>query len=398
MTAPLVTGPDVAALSEGRPPISPALLSYLEVPSPGWSEFLRREYLADFIAQGGAKLKMLIGTPGTGKSHLLSRSASLARDEGYLVAELEGFGTRLFPIDRLYGAIVRAVGMDSLIDRYALKALADLGLSAEQLTGRGPYLDRAVQSGLGLEMTLRRSFHERVDGLLRERSLDPTFAGAVAQAVGHRLGVFHLSDVEQDALRRWFLAEKVKLSELKSLQLYERPDRYTSRDYLRSLAAFGRLAGATGLVVCIDNMETIAHRSPATGRQRYTRAQRDEAFETVRQLIDDVDRSVATLFLFAARREFLEDEKAGISSYEALRLRLLQEVRAERFNPYADIVDLDYARQSGYISADALTEWLERLRECHPGGAGVSDAQNVRPDRLSLRDLVVTLAATERGS
>ncbi|MGV3720069.1 MAG: BREX system ATP-binding domain-containing protein [Actinomycetota bacterium] len=398
MTAPLVTGPDVAALSEGRPPLSPALLAYLETPSPGWCEFLRREYLADFIAQGGAKLKLLIGTTGAGKSHLLRLSASLARDEGYVVAELEAFGTRLFPIDRLYGAVVRAVGLDSLIDRYALKALADLGLSAEQLTGRGPYLDRAVQSGLGLEMTLRRSFHERVDGLLREGSLDPTFAGAVAQAVGHRLGVFHLSEVEQDALRRWFLAEKVRLSELKSLQLYERPDRYNARDYLRSLAAFGRLSGATGLVVCIDNLETVTHRSPATGRQRYTRAQRDEAFEAIRQLIDDVDRSAAMLFLLAARREFLDDEKAGISSYEALRLRLLQEVRADRFNPYADIVDLDFARQSGYISSDALTDWQERLRECHPGGAGASAAQTIRTDRLSLRELVVALAAAERES
>ncbi|MCC2667883.1 MAG: hypothetical protein K0Q72_354, partial [Armatimonadetes bacterium] len=347
MTIPLVTEPDLVALGEGQPPASLELLRFLEVPAAGWSEFLRREYLAGFIAEGGTKLKLVIGTPGSGKSHLLRLAAGLAREEGYVVASLEAFGTRLFPIDRLYGAVVRSVGIESLVDRYALGALRDLGLATEELTGRGPYLDRALRAGLGLEMTLRRSFHERVDALFRNPALDPTFAGAAAQAVGHRLGVFHLTEPEQDALRRWFLAEKVKLGELKSLQIFERPDRYTARDYLRSLASFARLAGCRGLVMCIDNLETVAHRSPANGRQRYTRAQRDEAFETIRQLMDDVDRSHSMLFLLAGRREFLEDEKAGISSYEALRLRLLQEVRSDRFNPYADILDLDAARRTG---------------------------------------------------
>src|SRR4051812_27731240 len=98
MTAPLLTEADLKALSAGRAPVSVPLLRYLEVPSPGWSEFLRREYLADFIAQGGTKLKLLIGTPGTGKSHLLRLVAGLAREEGYLVAQMDAFGTRLFPI------------------------------------------------------------------------------------------------------------------------------------------------------------------------------------------------------------------------------------------------------------------------------------------------------------
>jgi hypothetical protein len=397
MTPPLVTEADLAALSEGRAPVSLPLLRYLEVPAPGWTEFLRREYLADFIAEGGTKVKLLIGTAGTGKSHLLRLAAGLAREEGYLVAALDAFGTRLFPIDRLYGAVLRAVGLETLVDAYAFRAVEELGLDREAFSGRGPLLDQALRAGLGQEMTLRRSFSERVDALLRAPALDATFASAAAQAVGHRLGVFHLSDPEQDALKRWFFAEKVKLSELKSLQIYERPDRYTARDYLRSLAVFGRLAGFRGLVVCLDNLETVAHRSVATGRQRYTRAQRDEAFEALRQLIDDVDHAQSTLYLLAGRRELLEDEKAGISSYEALRLRLLQEVRSERFNPYADIVDLDFARQSGYLSAEALADWLERVRELHPT-ITVGEAAVTRAGRLSLRDLVGTVAACEPGS
>jgi hypothetical protein len=395
MSHPLVTEADLTALSEGRPPASLELLRYLEIPADGWSEFLRQEYLADFIAAGGTKLKLLIGTPGTGKSHLLRLVGGLAREQGYAVATLDAYGTRLFPIDRLYGAVARAVGIDVLVDRYARTLLTGLGLDPEQLTGHGPYLDRAVRAGLGLEVTLRRSLYERVDGLVRDTTLDPTFAAAIGQAVGHRLGVFHFTDVEQDALQRWFLAEKVRLGELKSLQIFERPDRYTGRDYLRSLAAFARLAGYQGLTVCVDNLETVAHRSRESGRQRYTRAQRDEAFETVRQIIDDVERSRSILFVLAARREFLEDEKAGISSYEALRLRLLQEVRSDRFNPYADIVDLDFLSQSGWQSADAVGDWLERLRECLPEGAKSLSARSTRA-RVSLRELVLAVSIADR--
>jgi hypothetical protein len=392
MTEPSPTHADLAALREGRPPESPALLRYLEVPAPGWSAFLEREYLRDFIAEGGSKVKLLLGTPGSGKSHLLSLCAAQAREAGYVTAELDAYGTRLFPIDRLYGAIVRAAGLGSLIEAYVRGVVSELGFEPEALPPRGPFLDHALRTGMGVEMTLRRGLHERVDALLRDPGLDSTFAAAVVQLVGHRLGVFRLSEAEQDALVRWFTADKLRVSELKSLQIYERADRYTGRDYLRSLAVFARLSGRRGLVVCVDNLETVAHRSPQSGRQRYTRLQRDEAFETLRQLIDDVDRSTATLYLLAGRREFLEDEKAGISSYEALRLRLLQEVRSDRFNPYADIVDLDAARRTGYLSGEALAEWLSRMRSLQ---GSEEETAPVSP-RLSLRQLV--LATTPAGA
>jgi hypothetical protein len=202
--------------------------------------------------------------------------------------------------------------------------------------------------------------------------------------------VFSLDADERSALQRWFTAEKVRLGELRSLQIYERADKYSARDYLRSLAVYARLAGRRGLVVCVDNLETVVHRSPVTGQARYTRMQRDEAYEAIRQIIDDVDHSSHALYLLAGRREFLEDEKAGISSYEALRLRLLQEVRSDRFNPFADVVDLDLAHASDYLSPDALAEWLDRLQEYHSGAA---PAALPRDARVSLRDLVLAVSA-----
>ncbi len=387
MTAVPATPADAAALREGRPPASPELLRYLEVPQPGWTGFLRREYLAGFIAEGGTKLKLLVGTPGCGKSHLLALAASLAREEGYLVAELDAAGARLFPIDRFYGAVVRAAGVEPLTDACALAVVRELGFDLATLPPRRSFLEYAVREGLAAEGTLRRSLHEQVDRLVRNGELSPAFALGAAQQIGDRLGIFHLNALEREALVRWFTAQPVRLGEIRSMQLFERPDRYNAREYLRSLAVLARHGRFRGLAVFVDNMETLAHRTPG-GRQRYTRAQRDEAYETLRQLIDDVDHARHTLYVLAGRREFVEDEKAGLSSYEALRLRLLPEVRADRFNPYADIVDLNEARADGYVSPAALAEWMERLREYHAGAPGAP-----LPSHLSLRDLVVSLAS-----
>jgi len=172
--------------------------------------------------------------------------------------------------------------------------------------------------------------------------------------------------VEEGALRRWFRAEKVGLAELRPLRLYKRADRHSARNFLRSLVALALRAGYRGLVVTVDNLDALLERDPATGRLRYTRAVRDEAYEAIRELIDDVDELQATLFLFAGRRGVLEDEKGGISSYEALRLRLLPEVRASRFNPYADVVDLDQARALQYLSAADVRQLTERAAALAP--------------------------------
>ncbi len=188
---------DLTALAEGpaRPRRRTCCATW-RFPSPGWSEFLRREYLADFIAHGGTKLKLLVGTQGTSKGHLLALAAALARDEEYLTAELDAYGTRLFPLDRLYGRhVTRAVGLEKLLDAYARRQVADLGFNVNALPGRGPYLGpggpRGPWAGGG---TLRRSLPwsgstRCFEETRPRRHVSPA---GVAQAVVDRLGLFHL--------------------------------------------------------------------------------------------------------------------------------------------------------------------------------------------------------------
>src|SRR5439155_1323732 len=84
--------------------------------------------------------------------------------------------------------------------------------------------------------------------------------------------------------------------------------------FLRSLAALGRQAGFRGLLVAVDNLDALMERDPETGRLRYTRGVRDEAYEAIRELVDDVDEAHGVLWLFAGRPAGLDDERAGIAS------------------------------------------------------------------------------------
>lgn len=103
---------------------------------------------------------------------------------------------------------------------------------------------------------------------------------------------------------------------------------------------------------------------------RYTRARRDELYESIRQVIDEVDALKGLLMVLSGRRALLEDEKHGVRSYEALWMRLQNEVRSERVNKFADLLDLNQVwLQHGHSGLVQIASNLVRLIGGEPAGA-----------------------------
>jgi hypothetical protein len=64
-------------------------------------------------------------------------------------------------------------------------------------------------------------------------------------------------------------------------------------------------------------------------------------WETLRQFVDGTDDLTGGLFVFLVGREFLEDDERGMRGYNALHLRLTDDVRDRRRpNPLAAMVRL----------------------------------------------------------
>ena len=68
---------------------------------------------------------------------------------------------------------------------------------------------------------------------------------------------------------------------------------------------------------------------------------REDTYESIRQLIDDIDSMKNIMFVYAFDRKLMDDENAGLKSYQALWMRIQNEIVGERFNRFADMVDLD---------------------------------------------------------
>ena len=106
-------------------------------------------------------------------------------------------------------------------------------------------------------------------------------------------------------------------------------------------------------------MEALLNRS-AGEMIRYTKLRRDDAYENIRQLIDDIDSMRSVFFLLCCRRELLDNENYGLKSYQALWMRIQNEIVSTRFNQFADMIDLDRYADEHY-TADALMGMSEKL-------------------------------------
>jgi hypothetical protein len=68
------------------------------------------------------------------------------------------------------------------------------------------------------------------------------------------------------------------------------------------------------------------------------------------------------MFIFALDRELIDDEIVGIKSYQALWMRIQNEVDSNRFNRFSDIIDLDRLAKLHY-SPEMLTKMSALLAE-----------------------------------
>ena len=109
---------------------------------------------------------------------------------------------------------------------------------------------------------------------------------------------------------------------------------------LRSLTEVIHLGGYSGLFIAIDDLEILISRSSLEA-VHYTKMKREDTYESIRQLIDDIDSMKYIMFLYGFNRELLDNENAGLKSYQALWMRIQNEIVGERFNRFSDMADLD---------------------------------------------------------
>lgn len=178
---------------------------------------------------------------------------------------------------------------------------------------------------------------------------------------GSYLGYPVLEEQNKLLLMAWLYDDRtVKQQQLRKLGLSAgRITKYNARHMLRSLAELIHIGGKPGLLVEIDDLEILISRS-SLETIHYTKMKREDTYESIRQLIDDIDSMHNIMFVYAFNRNLIDEENTGLKSYQALWMRIQNEVTGDRFNKFEDMVDLDRMISQVYTPA-LLVELSKQL-------------------------------------
>jgi hypothetical protein len=111
----------------------------------------------------------------------------------------------------------------------------------------------------------------------------------------------------------------------------------------------------------VDGMEAL-NTATSLDNIRYTKMRRDDVYESIRELIDEIDTLKHIMFFFAFDRQLLDDERAGLKSYQALWMRMQNEIVSSTFNKFTDFYDMDKYAEHTYDS-HILTQMSQKMAE-----------------------------------
>lgn len=327
---------------QGKAPGRGALVRELSEGIDFLADFWADKYLQEYIREGGSKIKFVTGKPGSGKSHFLQLFSTMASEQQYQTVDFSANEIWLHDFKEIYLEILRQCDIMECLKKCAAQVVNRMGYRSEEIPEGMTFMDYLSSQDMGDAITRREIRLQLKELFLENPLMDNNFALACSLLTGGILGHPLLETQNQELLLAWMQGDRtVKLSLVRALGLSpSRITRYNARHMLRSLCEVIRMGGYAGLVVLIDDLEILLGRS-GLAPLHYTKMRREDTYESIRQLIDEIDSLKNIMFVFGFDRELFDNENAGVKSYQALWMRIQNEIVGERFNRFGDIVDLD---------------------------------------------------------
>lgn len=348
-------------IETGEPPKDDNLLDAVSVGIESLADFWQEKYLDEFIADGGSKIKFVTGKRGSGKSHFLEVMEKRAREDHYTTVCFSAKDVWLHDFKEIYLEVLKQSDIMSVLQKCAEKIISEMGYDPAEVGKERTFIDYLAAQGEADALTKREIRLQLKKMFLDNTRMDNNFAYSCSLLCGGILGHPLLEAQNREFLLKWlYCSKEVKLIQLRNLGLSpSRINKYNARHMLRSLSELMRAGGGKGLLICIDDLEILMKRSSMEAIH-YTKMRREDTYESIRQLIDEIDSMKSVMFLFGFDRIMMDDENYGLKSYQALWMRIQNEVASEKFNKFADIVDFDrYGRE--VYSTEVLREMADKL-------------------------------------
>ena len=319
----------------------------------------------------------MTGRFGSGKTHFLRLMASVALEENYKIIQFSAKDVWMHDFKEIYVEIFTQCDIIKCLEGVSRRLIQEMGFDYHDIPEGMKFIDYLSQNGMGDALTKREIRAQLRQLFLDNPMMDNNFALVCSMLTGSILGYPVLEEQNQELLLAWLEGDRsIKLSQLRALDFYpSRITKYNARHMLRSLAEVVRMGGYSGLFITVDDMEILISRSSLEA-VHYTKMKREDTYESIRQLIDDIDSMKNIMFVYAFDRELIDNENAGLKSYQALWMRIQNEIVGERFNRFADMVDLDRLAAQEYSPEVivAISESLARTQQNCPAKPLDADA------------------------
>ncbi len=335
----------------------------------------------DIVAGGGAVFKAVRGEYGAGKTFFTRHLAEQALRRGFASAEVQISETEtpLHRLETVYRRITESLRTSSM-PASAFRPILDSWLFTLE--------SDAVAADPSLEYANEASITTAVESLLERRlasvsSRTPVFAQALR---GYRTAVISGDGATADGLATWMGGQPhVAAAAKRAAGIRGELDHFGAMGFLQGLLAVLRDAGHPGLVLILDEVETL---------QRVRGDVRDKAFNALRQLIDEVDSGrFPGLYLLVTGTPAFYEGPSGVARLAPLAQRLATDFATEaRFdNPRAVQVRLPGFDQASLVSLGI------KVRDLYVGGSKVGARVASKVNDAYVSDLATAVAGRLGG-
>lgn len=308
--------------------------------------FLDEQYLHGYVDRGGAAVKFVVPPDDTAAERFSTRLRDRGEAAGFTVARVDAAATRVHMMEHVFFDVARQVDWDGVAADGARRALE---AASYAVTDASPPTIDAVAASYGVDgRELRRDLDRQLQSLVyRDYAMVQEFRIAMLRLCQAQLRTGQVAEAEHAAVLAWLRGELRTMSALKTALIFRRIARHNARHLMFSLAHWLAVNGRAGLLVELDIRRlAVARRPPPAERAGiyYTKPGVLDTYEVLRQLIDNTDELSHCCVVVVAAPEFVTDPARGLDAYQALKLRIYDEVRdIRRDNPYSSLVRLGTA-------------------------------------------------------
>ncbi|MGH9138654.1 MAG: BREX system ATP-binding domain-containing protein [Acidimicrobiales bacterium] len=312
-----------------------------------YAEFLAAEYLESYVADGGAAVKFVVA----GEAGEADRFSNTVRDRaaarGYATVRVDAVDVRAHMMDQVFFAVAGQVDWEGLAAHRVRAAFAAVAHPVPE--GAGDISVEALAAWHQVEPAeLTRDVNRQLQhDVFHDYAMVQEFRIAMLRLCQAQLRTGQVTEAEHAAVLDWLRGELRQISVLRSAMIFRRIGRHNARQLLFSLAHWLAVNDQAGLFVEVDVRRFGFARRPQPDERHglyYTKAALLDGYELLRQLVDNTDELSHCCVVVVAGPEFTSDANRGLDAYQALKLRIYDDVRdRNRDNPYSSLIRLGAA-------------------------------------------------------